>query len=90
MISKGNKAGSVKFSLRPANGATQVQLAGDFNGWKPTALRKQKDGSFSVTIAVPKGHQEYKFIIDGVWIIDPDNSHWALNPYGTLNSVVEL
>ena len=90
MIAKGKKKGSIRFSIKPAAGARQVELAADFTGWKPTALKKQKDGSFAGTFDVPDGHQEYKFIIEGQWIVDPDNSHWALNAYGTLNSVVEM
>ena len=90
MITKGKTKGSIKFSIRPAAGVKQVQLAGDFNAWKPAGMKKQKDGSFSLALDVPDGHQEYKYIVDGMWVVDPDNSHWALNAYGTLNSVVEI
>jgi hypothetical protein len=31
---------------------------------------------------------EYKFLVGQQWITDPDNSEWARNPYGTMNSVV--
>lgn len=88
MIDKGSKKGSTKFSVKPASGAKQVGVAGDFTDWKPSAMRKQKDGSFAATIAVPPGAHEYKFVVDGQWIVDPDNSKWAMNSFGTLNSVV--
>lgn len=89
MIAKGSKKGQIKFSVKPANSAKEVALAADFTEWKPTAMKKQKDGSFALTVAVPTGTHEYKYIIDGQWVVDPDNNRWALNPYGTLNSVAQ-
>jgi hypothetical protein len=53
-------------------------------------MRKQKDGSYSTTVPLAVGSHEYKFILDGQWVVDPDNNAWALNPYGTLNSVVQV
>ena len=87
MIAKGPKKGQVKFSVKPSNGAKEVALAADFTEWKPSPMKKQKDGSFSVVATVPAGTHEYKYIVDGQWVVDPDNNKWALNPYGTLNSV---
>ncbi len=88
MISKGQKKGTTRFSLIPGGAAKSVAVAGDFSQWKPVAMKKQKDGSFMANLALPAGSYEYKFVIDGQWVVDPDNSKWALNPYGTLNSVV--
>ena len=87
MISKGRNKGSVRFAFTQ-DGAGKVQLAGDFNRWAPAAMRKQKDGSFTTTLDLRPGTYEYKFVVDGQWTVDPDNSAWALNPHGTLNSVV--
>ena len=89
MIAPGTKKGTIRFSLKPSATAKQVSVAGDFNDWKPAAMKKQKDGSFALTAAVAAGNHEYKFIVDGQWIVDPDNNKWALNPFGTLNSVVQ-
>jgi 1,4-alpha-glucan branching enzyme len=89
VISKGPKKGSVKFSINPGPAVKQVALAGDFTEWKPVAMKKGKDGSFSITEQIPGGHHEYKFVVDGQWLVDPDNSKWALNAFGTLNSVVQ-
>jgi 1,4-alpha-glucan branching enzyme len=88
MIAKGNKKDTTRFALTPAGSAKKVAVAGSFNEWQPLALKKQKDGSFAATVAIPAGHYEYKFVVDGQWIVDPDNNAWALNPYGTLNSVL--
>lgn len=89
MISKGRSNGTVRFSFIQ-DGARKVQVAGDFNNWDPQSLRKQKDGTFTLNLELAPGTYEYKFIIDGTWTVDPDNSAWALNPYGTLNSVAVI
>lgn len=90
MIGKGSKKGQTKFSISPSGSVKTVMLAGCFNDWKPAAMKKQKDGAFSITVPLTRGNHEYKFIIDGHWIVDPDNNNWALNPYGTLNSVAAV
>lgn len=89
MVSKGQKKGTVKFILTPGNQANEVCVAGTFSQWKPTPLKKQKNGSFAGTVSVDGGPHEYKFVVDGQWVVDPDNSRWALNPFGTLNSVLQ-
>jgi 1,4-alpha-glucan branching enzyme len=86
MVSKGIRKGNLRFVFT-RSGASRVLLAGDFNQWKPLPMRKQKDGSFVANLDLRPGTHEYKFIVDGQWTVDPDNSAWALNPYGTLNSV---
>jgi 1,4-alpha-glucan branching enzyme len=88
MYGKGQKTGAVRLSIRADSGARNVVVVGSFSDWKPVRMRKQKDGSFVANVEVAPGSYEYKFIIDGNWLVDPDNSAWALNPYGTLNSVM--
>ncbi len=55
--------------------ATQVFLAGDFNGWNATAnpMTKGTDGVWSVVMNLPEGDHEYKFVVGGQWIADPSN-----------------
>ena len=88
MYCKGQSKGTVNFSLRPAKQAGRVAVAGDFNGWKPTVMRKQKDGAFVASVAVRPGRFEYKYLVDGEWVHDPDVPAMALNCYGTVNSVL--
>ena len=90
MISKGRKKGTTRFALRAADRATKVEVVGSFNNWQPIRMRRQKDGAFVAIVPVPHGAHEYKFILDGEWAVDPDNSAWAMNPYGTLNSVLTV
>jgi 1,4-alpha-glucan branching enzyme len=90
MFARGTKSGTVQFIIKPSNGAKKIQVAGDFSDWRPVDMRKQKSGAFAATVPVPPGSHEYKFILDGQWIVDPDNNAWACNPFGTLNSVAKI
>lgn len=79
----------VVFSVRAEVGS-KVFLAGSFNNWDPTAkemLDKKGEGLFSVTLTLPPGDHQYKFVIDGTWCADPDCADWIQNDHGTLNSV---
>jgi 1,4-alpha-glucan branching enzyme len=90
MFALGQKKGTIRFSVKPSAGAKKVQLAGDFTDWRPVEMRKQKNDLYTATVPVPPGSHEYKFIFDDQWGVDPDNNAWALNPFGTLNSVVQV
>lgn len=90
MIAAGSKKGTFRFSINPGAGAKKVHLVGDFNQWKAAAMSKQKDGSFATVVKLKPGTYEYKFVVDGQWRVDPDNGAWALNPFGTLNSVATV
>ena len=90
MISKGKTKGTVRFAFKPARGGKKVELAGEFNNWMPSTMRKQKDGRFVSNIKLPPGTYEYKFIVDGQWIVDPDNGARALSTVGTINSVAQV
>jgi serine protease AprX len=70
--------------------ANSVSVAGDFNGWSQTPLKRNGSGLWSKEIAVPRtGRFEYKFIINGQrWIEDPSNGMKAPDNYGGLNSVL--
>ena len=87
MYGNGRQKGRIRFALKPAHGIGKVAVAGDFNGWKVLAMKKVKDGAFVRNVPVSGDTFEYKFIVDGQWIMDPDLSTWTPNCYGTFNSV---
>ena len=89
VFTRATKRGTVKFTLRPAADTREVSVAGSFSQWKPLAMKRQGDGSFSLVTTLPGGPQEYRFIVDGNWTTDPDNASYVLNPYGSANSVAE-
>jgi len=80
---------TVEFSFY-APRAGKVFLAGAFNAWNARSLPMKKDASglWKITINLPPGHHEYKYIVDGVWIMEPSCSDKVPNPYGTYNSVI--
>lgn len=52
----------------------KVFLAGDMNDWNPGRnLMKLKDGKWEENVLVNPGKYQYKFIVDGKWIRDPEN-----------------
>ena len=87
----GSRKGALRFVIKVSEKVRKVALAGDFNDWTPAAMRRCKDGIFRSTVPLSgSGTCEYKFLVDGQWIPDPDNNVWALNSHGTLNSVAQV
>ncbi len=85
------KRRKVTFSLETTD-ANEVILMGDFNDWNPKRHSMKTDGNgvWNKTVIIPPGKYEYKFLIDGNWIEDPQNDQTCLNCFGTLNSVFNL
>jgi 1,4-alpha-glucan branching enzyme len=80
----------VKFEVE-ASDASEVYVAGTFNGWDAHKHRlEMKGGVFTKTVLVPKGRHEYKFIVDNVWCVDPNCPDWTPNDKGSLNSVITV
>jgi 1,4-alpha-glucan branching enzyme len=79
----------VQFSLSVEPGS-RVSVAGTFNNWDPTA-NPMKDnpgsGHCKATLWLPAGRHEYRFVVNGAWILDADCEDYAPNGYGSLNSV---
>ena len=72
---------------------SEVAVAGTFNDWQPLPLAfkgSDEDAKFMKMIYLPAGKYEYKFLIDGIWSIDPNCPSWSPNEHGSLNSVVDV
>jgi serine protease AprX len=69
-----------------------VSLAGDFNGWGRTPLKRNEAGLWTTEIDVLRaGRFEYKFIINGHrWLEDPNNGMKTPDRYGGLNSILVI
>jgi 1,4-alpha-glucan branching enzyme len=67
-----------------------VFIAGTFNAWQPgkTRLTENSAGEYSVTLQLPGGRHEYKFVVDDVWHTDPLNPETIPNDCGSMNSVI--
>lgn len=91
MIVKGSKSGEVTFVFGQIPKAKSVYLAGTFNEWDPNQKRmtRSKDGTFRAKMKLSPGKYEYKFVVDGEWLDDPEADK-SINEFGTANSVVEI
>ena len=79
----------VRFKLS-AKAGSHVFVAGTFNKWNPTEnpLDDNPDiGNFKTVLRVPSGAHEYKFVVNGIWTVDPGCAGWATNAYGSRNSL---
>ena len=72
--------------------ARAVCLAGSFNDWKPeaTPLKSLAPGRWVADLALLPGRHEYLLVVDGRWQPDPSCPRQAPNPFGGVNSVLEL
>jgi hypothetical protein len=54
--------------------AQTVFLAGNFNNWSTTANPMTRQGDvWSLVLPLEPGKYEYKFVVDGQWVADPEN-----------------
>ena len=78
------------FSAQPGR---QVALTGSFNDWDPEKLIMVYHGDiqgYIFELQLHSGNYEYKFIVDGEWVTDLDNTNFSANDFGTLNSVLNI
>jgi 1,4-alpha-glucan branching enzyme len=75
-----------------AGSAREVALMGDFNHWNPkkNVMKNNGKGTWSRIVMLTPGRYEYKFFVDGVWTLDPQNSQTCSNCFGTRNNVLSI
>lgn len=82
--------GGVVFTIKNED-IDSIQIVGDFNNWNPTDhdrfLRDEK-GVWSKNLHLNPGLYQYKLIIDGQWVPDPNNPIRVQSPFGGSNSVL--
>ena len=85
-----NSKRMMTFTFKDSPGK-KVFVAGTFNDWSPNAAPMadcDQTGVYTATLRIPRGSHGYKFVVDDVWMADPDNPDCAINEYGSLNSLV--
>jgi 1,4-alpha-glucan branching enzyme len=72
--------------------AKSVSIAGTFNGWRPgaTEMVPVGQGRWLKELVLPPGRYEYRLVIDNEWISDPLAVETAPNPFGGVNSVLNV
>ena len=86
-----NIEANVTFKLRQTNYmyTKLITVAGDFNGWNSlTHPFVKRNGEWVCKLKIPPGTYHYKFIIDGVWTLDPENTNAELDDNENVNSVL--
>lgn len=88
---KANGLRAVHFEIRNPQ-ARKVCLAGTFNNWKPdqAEMVRNGDGKWEKDIPLTSGTYEYRLVVDGQWMPDPNAKQTAMNPFGEQNSVVTV
>lgn len=82
---------SLKVEFRiTAPSAKKVLFAGTYTSWdKPGVMEKQGDDWVFTAPLEPDARLEYKFVVDGKWILDPKNPKQSDGGFGSANSVWE-
>ena len=81
----------VDFSIASVD-AKEVYVTGNFNNWKldDKSRMEQTNGKWHKKIRLKPGLHHYRFVIDGKWTEDPDNIRKEINPYGEMDSLLEV
>jgi len=73
--------------------AQEVYIAGDFNNWHPGKTKMEKVGASGIwqtKLQLSPGKYRYRLVVDGRWQQDPYNEITETNPFGDMNSVLEV
>ncbi len=71
---------------------SSVFVVGDFNNWiaADNSRLKKADGVWKRQLNLKPGSYKYRFIVDGKWQEDPSNPNSLKNPFGELDSILEV
>jgi hypothetical protein len=83
--------GNTTFRLKGHADAFIVVLVGSFNNWNQSQLVFGREGNDWVCrIDLDPGVYQYKFVVDGNWLLDPSNAETAEDEAGNVNNVLEV
>ena len=83
--------GSTTFRLKGYAEASVVVLTGTFNQWNQSQLLfAREEGGWVCRVDLDPGVYQYKFIVDGDWLLDPSNPDTAEDEAGNVNNVIEV
>lgn len=82
-----SREGNIVFNLSDFSGARIVAVAGTFNNWNQSQYLFERVGNeWTCRISLPPGKYQYKFIVDGNWLVDPGNPTVVRDERGIPNS----
>jgi Glycogen recognition site of AMP-activated protein kinase/Domain of unknown function (DUF3471) len=83
--------GNTTFRLKGHADAAVVVLTGAFNGWNQSQLLFGREGDEWVCrVDLDPGVYQYKFVVDGDWLLDPSNPDTVEDEAGNVNNVIEV
>ena len=65
-------------------------MAGDFTNWKQRLFTKKSHGDWNITVELMPGKYYYKYVVDNIWIRDPNNPKSEPDKYGGRRSIIEV
>lgn len=68
--------------------ARRVAVTGNFSGWYKIDMQQKQPGIWQLSLPLKEGIHQYKFVVDGDYISDPQNSNNSGEPYN--NSLLEI
>jgi len=81
--------GVARFYLQGFKEAGNVFISGTFNNWSTSQTPMKFTGNgWAIELKLDPGKYEYKFIVDGSWMTDPENNLRQRGDAGSDNSVV--
>ena len=73
--------------------ATSVKIVGNFNNWIPAEssnMERKENGTWIKNFFLEPGRYQYRFVVDGKWVEDNNNTKFVDNAFGGKNSVIEI
>jgi 1,4-alpha-glucan branching enzyme len=72
--------------------ARRVCVAGTFNNWQAQAgvMARGSDGVWARDFKLKPGTYEYRLVVDGKWMPDPQADHSVVNGFGERNSLLTV
>lgn len=88
---RAHEGGNTVFKLKGFPDAKEVILTGSFNRWDEQKFKMhQTDDGWIIALQIKPGEYEYKFIVDGQWMEDPNNPSKRKNEYDGYNSIINV
>jgi len=79
------------FELPACIWADRIFLVGEFNDWDATVtpFTQSRDGIWQAIADLAAGRDyQFRYLVDGAWQTDFHADGWAINEYGSQNSIV--
>ncbi|XP_034025321.1 5'-AMP-activated protein kinase subunit beta-1-like [Thalassophryne amazonica] len=75
--------------FRWSGAAKEVYVSGSFNNWATKIPLNRSQNNFVAIVDLPEGEHQYKFCVDGQWLLDPTGGV-VTSKTGTINNVIQV